>query len=563
MRTKLLFFFLLFGGIFLGAAFFAEFIGLDNDPGWGRGRMLLLLIGILIVALGAFHYLFTEKVIHLFDVVRAWLSQTAIQLQRFIRRYWYTFPFAVLVILVYVWFASSGSWTRWDSATRYYADLANAFEHGQLHLTTRPSSDLLNLSNPYDPEQRKGVAFPIDYALHDGKFYLYWGPVPALLLVLIDPFVPQRVGDLFLAFGFISGIFILQYLFLLILWDRFFNRSPKWMLLLAIMVAGLSGPWMYMLVNEPNGRIYEAAIAGAQFFLLAGLFFTVGSLAKSNLSYSSLAIAGLLWGFSIGTRLVVAVPIGLLCLVIAYHVWNSQSSLRPFVLKLIALGLPLGLCLVALGWYNWARFASITDSGFAYSLAHQDMLKYKGELFSPIYILQNIYNYLINAPTSMPGFPFWYSDRGAENVFPFLFSLPEVYESQPITGLSYIAPFTIFAIIPAIGFFKGPWHRTAEDNNSNIFGFIHAILWVAFFSAFCFLLVFFWTALRYVGDFMPELILAGILGFWRGHQLLDQKPLIQVSYSMLGIILAFMGIVISILISLSANQYGYNFQGLI
>jgi hypothetical protein len=75
--------------------------------------------------------------------------------------------------------------------------------------------------------------------------------------------------------------------------------------------------------------------------------------------------------------------------------------------------------------------------------------------------------------------------------------------------------------------------------------------------------VFFWTALRYVGDFMPELILAGILGFWRGHQLLDQKPLIQVSYSMLGIILAFMGIVISILISLSANQYGYNFQGLI
>lgn len=558
MRTRLLVFFLLLGGSFLGAAFFAEFIGLDNDPGWGRGRVVLLLIGILIAVLGVTQYFFTNKVMQHVDNVQTWLSRAAMALLQFTRRYWYTFPFALIVILVYIWFASSGSWNRWDSATRYYADLANGFEHRQLHLVTRPNSELLSLSNPYDPELRRGIEFPIDYALYNEKFYIYWGPVPALILVLINPFISERVGDLFLAFGFTSGIFVLQYLFLLFIWDRFFNDSPKWMLLTSIVVSGLSGPWMYMLVNEPNGRIYEAAITGAQFFLLAGLLIIVIALAKFNRPYFSLALASLLWGLSIGTRLVIAVPVGLICLMIAYHLWKKRFLDKSIVANLMALALPLGICVVALGWYNWARFGSVTDTGFAYSLAHQDMLKYHDQLFSPLYIFQNIYNYLFNAPSPMTGFPFLYSDRGAENMLPLLFSLPDVYESQPITGLFYTAPITLFAIIPVIAFFNRSARKSTGDYDLNLLNFINLTLLAAFFSAFCFLLIFFWAALRYMGDFLPELMLAGILGFWRGHQLLIARPATRKLYSLVAGILAVTGIFISILISLSANQYSFH-----
>lgn len=546
MRTKSFLFFLLLGGAILGAAFFAEPIGLDNDAGWGTGRVALLAIGLLVIAWGIFYFLFTEKVSPALHTIRISATQFIERFQEFVQHYWFTFPVAAFVILIYVWFASSGSWTHWVSATRYYADLANAFEHGQLHLTTRPSRELLNLSNPYDPEQRKGIAFPIDYALYKGKFYMYWGPVPALMLVVVKPFVAGKVGDLILAFIFVSGIFLSQYLLLLRLWDCFFRHSPVWMLLLSILASGLSGPWMYMLVNEPNGRIYEAAISGAQFFLLGGLVVMALALAKSNVSYSSLALAGLLWGLAVGTRLVLAVPVGIVCIIITYRVWMAHPSFKNFLLKLIALGLPLGLCFVAIGWYNWARFGSFMNTGFIYSLAHQDMLKYSDSLFSPIYVFQNVYNYILNAPTIITHFPFLLSKGRTENIFPFLFSLPEVYQAQPITGLLYLAPISVFALIP---FFRIR-RQSGDPINS-----IHNVLFGTFFPAYCFLLLFFWTALRYMGDFLPELMLAGILGIWRGHQLLVHKPTTQKIYSILGIIFAIAGIIVSLLIALSANQY--------
>lgn len=532
---------------------FAESVGLDNDAGWGKGRFMMLVIGLFTIVGGILYARYTDRILHIFRRVR---SHFFSPLSESIARYGYTFPFLIIIILVYIWVASSGSWTHWISATRYYADLANAFEHKQLHLLTRPSAELLAVTNPYDPALRKGIKFPIDYALFDEKFYIYWGPVPALLLILINPFVSARVGDLYLAFGFISGILILQYLLLLTVWDRFFRSLPRWMLIVPILVSGLSGPWTYMLVNEPNGRIYEAAIAGAQCFLLGGLFIAVRAFAKSNLSHRSLSLAGFLWGLAIGTRLILVVPIGIACLMIAYYLWKTyRTTIVSLGARLMALGIPLLICLGILGWYNWARFGSVTDTGFAYSLAYQDMLKYQSELFSLQYIVQNLYNYILHAPGAIAQFPFLISRMGAENTFQIL---PEVYQTQPITGLIYIAPFTFFAIIPIIPFFKKTHSDTADAAVFQSINAIYVLLFGAFLFAFCFLWVFFWAALRYMGDFIPELILLGSIGFWHGFQRLDQQPVAQRLYAIAGVALAITGITISLLITLSGGQYHFS-----
>ena len=179
------------------------------------------------------------------------------------------------MIAIYIWFASSGSWTHWEPATRYYAELANSFKRGKLHLLDRPDSRLLGLSNPYDPMERKGIDFFIDYSLYNGKYYLYWGPIPAFILMEVDPFTHGRVGDLYLVFNFVCGIFLLQSVLIINIWDRFSRDLPKWILPLSIIVTGLITPWTYILINEPNGRIYEAAIAGGQFFLLGGFLIAV------------------------------------------------------------------------------------------------------------------------------------------------------------------------------------------------------------------------------------------------------------------------------------------------
>lgn len=558
MRISSALFFLFLGGTVVAAAFFAEQIGLDNDAGWGRGRIVLLLTGVLFFAIGILEHFFTHGSLStsVLRKIRGWMTQSIAGVQKFTQVYWYTFPAVFIVILVYVWFASSGSWSQWKPATDYYADLADGFQRGHLYVQSRPSPELRSLTNPYDPLLRQGIEFPIDYSLFNGKFYLYWGPVPALLVLLVEPFSPWKVADLFLAFGFTSGIFLLQYSLLILIWDRFFHSSPKWLLVLSIVAAGLNGPWTYMLVNEPNGRIYEASIAGAQFFLLAGLVVAIRALVSSRISYFSLIMVSLLLGLAIGTRLVIAVPVGFVCMMSVYQIWRrTKPSLKEFILKSMALGMPLAVCLIAIGWYNWARFGSITDTGMAYALAHQDMSLYQDELFSPVYIVQNFYNYILNEPISLAQFPFFNAKGRVENVVPFLYSLPEVYQSQPVAGLLYMAPFTIFAAAPIVLSFKKPSPATPEDGRFAFYTFINVILFGAFFSAFCCLLLFFWSALRYAADFMPALLMAATMGFWRGHQLLARRPLAQNLYSMLGIILAAIGTVTSISIALSANQY--------
>jgi hypothetical protein len=74
---------------------------------------------------------------------------------------------------------------EYESEPAYYEMLADAFLHGQLNLKEEPSENLLQSENPYDPWQR---GTPQDYlwdaSLYKGKYFLYFGAVPALLFFL-------------------------------------------------------------------------------------------------------------------------------------------------------------------------------------------------------------------------------------------------------------------------------------------------------------------------------------------------------------------------------------------
>lgn len=540
MRIKSVPFFLL-GGTIVAAAFFAEAIGLDNDPGWGKGRFAILVIGILILAWGILDSLYTDTAAAISSKVQSITSERITIFLKLFQRYWYTLPILVLVILVYIWFASFGSWTHWESATHHYADLALGFRQGNLFLPLQPNRKLLALSNPYDPAARQGISYPVDYSLYQGKYYLYWGPSPALLLLMIDPFVRGRVGDLYLVFSFVCGIFLLQSLLAITIWDRFFRDLPKWMLPFSIFVIGLTVPWLYILINEPNGRIYEAAVAGTQFFLIGGFLAAIIAFNKPTASSWWLILTGFLWALAIGTRLIIVLPIGFMSLMVAYRIWKtSHSSLVSLATKWIAFGSPLVLGFVALGWYNWARFGSVIETGLTYQLAAVNMGT--DSLFSPNYVFQNLYSYFLQSPVVMSQFPFLYPR-----------------EVSPVIGLLFTAPFTAFATLPAVTLFRKATSKVSsrpKENNHDLLDWIIATLVGAFASALIMMLIFFWIAIRYMGDFMPALTMLSILGFWQGYQLLSRVPVHRRIYSILGIMFTSTGIIVHILLSVAVKQIG-------
>src|SRR5262249_45720730 len=176
-----------------------------------------------------------------------------------------------LIWLVQVWVVSAGRMVSWPPIQPYkdvYAPLGEAFLHGQTSLLERPKPELLALPNPYDCEAN------IRYRLHDrslyqGRYYLYWGPVPALMTAGVSLVGRGAIlTDQQMTFLFVSGVMLFGTLVLCEIRRQCFPALPRWVVLPGVLVLGLGNPMPYLLARP---TVYEAAISGGQCFLLAGL----------------------------------------------------------------------------------------------------------------------------------------------------------------------------------------------------------------------------------------------------------------------------------------------------
>ena len=459
-----------------------------------------------------------------------------------------------LVIISYVWFVSFGLWTTWSHTTEYYDQLATAFTHGSLSVEKEVDPALLALANPYNPAEREGINYPLDFSLYNGKYYLYFGPAPALLLAFFKLLGIGLIGDQYLVFLFACGWFIFQSLLIVELRRQFFPDTPKWILPICILFGGLISPLPWMLTE---GRFYEAASTSGQFFFLAGLYFNLRSLAKDSTLPGRFLIGSTLWAGSLASRLTQSLPIAFLTFLIALlavvEYFKTRSN-RKTIYAIASLGLPLAIGIALLGWYNWARFGSVLETGYSYQLSTPDLQRYGPKLFLPVYILPNAYEYLVAPPQVDAVFPFLHPIRARGDLrFPFL-TLPKVYHTRAMTGILCSTPFIIFAgIALAAVLFPGMGMRDrgALGIDTHLLRWIVAGLAGAFLFGFAPIVTFFWVVTRYFSDFSPALLLLSITGFWLGYCLLVNRPALHRIYAAAGITMMIASIVSSNLLMFS------------
>jgi hypothetical protein len=460
---------LLLGLAMAGIALFADIFGVDQNPGWSRARIGLLFFGVLITSCAVLYYLYAEK-----------LNSTAHKIQSAVKNlpiHYFTFPVAFIVILIYVWLGSSGKWHTWKPSTYYYDNLAKGFLSAHFYLPIEPDPRLLLLPNPYDLAARVGIEVPLDLSFYKGKFYMYWEPVPALIIIAIKYFRQGRISDSHLAFGFVCGTFLAQFFLMVALWRRFFYNLPKWTLPISLLLAGLAGPEIFMRHNYDAAKIYEAAITGGQFFLMCGFLALYYAMIKPSPSWKLLVLTGSLWALAIGTRLILVIPVGAMTLTVCCFVYISNGWEFKNVKKLIPLALPLVLGLASLGWYNWVRFGSLTETGFYYHLAGWDVRKYSHEIFSPIYIFQNFYNSFFHPFSVQSNFPFINMEAGVTKTIISSISLPGGYVAQPITGILWMFPYVIFSFVPLLilvkeRFYGKKSHNAVNNDEQNLLNWI-------------------------------------------------------------------------------------------
>jgi hypothetical protein len=469
------------------------------------------------------------------------------------------------VALVQIWIISAGRMIDWPTSTNYYSLLADAFLHGQTSLRDGPSPQLLALPDPYDPSQNENFRLH-DMSLYRGRYFLYWGPVPAILECPFVLLFHRAIGDQYLVFCFVLGIALISAEILLDLRKLLFPDAAPWTVAMGILVAGLATP-MPILLERP--AVYEAAIAAGQFFLLSGIYFVIRAFASGGSRPSPLILAGTCWALAIGSRASLAVAIAALTILVAWRLCRNSPQagrirFRITTSCLMAMGAPLLLAAVLLGSYNYVRFGNWHEFGQQYQLAGFNLRKIQDHIFTSANVPPAIYAYLIHPLLISTTFPFVRA-TGIGSSLPLFIKLPPDYEaSAAVAGVLWCVPFVCFAAITLLflgrQLFKARTARARRQLDDAAEP--REILWIALCFSMASLLgllpVLFLIgcSIRYLADFTPALIILAMLGLWIA---VAEKPKSHRRLSVQASILALYSIVVGILLgsAIIAIQLGF------
>ncbi|MCS6802687.1 MAG: hypothetical protein RMM58_00855 [Chloroflexota bacterium] len=378
---------------------------------------------------------------------------------------------------------------RWT--TGFLGQQADAFAHGQLALRTLPPTALAALANPYDPDQRFPYNPMLDAVYYAGRYYLYFGPAPAALLALAAPFADVRdVPDAALALPFALGLTLATGGALLQL-RRLLPGTPPLFLVAAYLVAGLAYP-LPALLSRP--AVYETAILAGGCFLMTGLV-CAGRALRAPWWWPA---AGAAWALAAASRLSLAPAV--LLLGSGTILWLLR---RRQPRAALGVGLPLAGGALALGWYNWARFGSVVETGVRFQFAGFDLVARYDQFFGLAYLLPNLVLFLFAPPALLERFPFLTAMPPGRSLGPLV--LPAELRAEPVVGLLVATPFALLAPLGLAAL----WRQREQFGRA-----LAAAAGLAALAGAAILPVLLqrYVTARYLGDIAPLAVLVAFLG---------------------------------------------------
>src|SRR5262245_8245306 len=404
---------------------------------------------------------------------------------------------AAVVIAAYVFFATAGTFDfRHVHVEDNYRALASAFLHGQLHLQERPDPRLAALDNPYDLSQRQSIPYRWDHSYYNGRYYLYFNPLPALTVYAPWRVLTGRFPSPALAIVLLAAVaWLFQAKALLVAAPRL--DHSRWRVGLLLLL-GLGNLVPYT-VLRPD--MYELAVM-AGYACSSAFLWSAAHIWFRGPSATAAARAGLSGAASIASRPSLA-PLILVLGGIAAVIWRRGAGQR---LRLVSC-LVVGLVLVgsASAWYNAARFGSILELGTSFMLGSADHRVQR--VCSPLTTtgwaraVNGTVQYLASLPLLDGGFPFIRLRPGV----PLPADFAELHlPLEDVAGLLLLFPFLLAGLAALPWAARDPEHRRMA---------MFAALMASCAAAIALTVGTCWYVIaRYELDFWPPLALASALG---------------------------------------------------
>jgi hypothetical protein len=289
----------------------------------------------------------------------------------------------------------------------YYELQTAGFNAGHLNVALEPHPALLRLPDPYDPVAN-GPFRAHDMSLWHGKYYMYFGVTPVLVLFwpvwILTGYYPSQpfAVALFLTLGLAVAAALLTGLR-----RRYWAGCPAWVLPVAATCLGLANPGVML---TQGVRFYEVPIACAYGLHMLTLAVLARAVCDRRGSVWWLALGSLLFGLTLGAR-PNYLPGGVLLALAGGWILRRERkepdwrwiTRTPAILG--AAFAPAAAIGAGLLLYNYLRFGSPTEFGMKYQLAGSDQRDLVS--FSTRFLWQNFRIYLWGYGTWSPYFPYF------------------------------------------------------------------------------------------------------------------------------------------------------------
>ncbi len=258
--------------------------------------------------------------------------------------------------------ATNGSF-HFEHDVDYFNPLARSFIQGRL-----------DIPNPIEVH---------DLSLFKGKWYPYWGPIPAILLIpwqlVLGRYVPANYLSIF--FGSLNVVIVWLILRRI---NREFFPDKNCKLLNAVLVIFFALGTSHVYVATKSGVWYVSQIVSLTPILIA---FWI--LLKRKLSLADYFLASTLISSSLLNRLSLILYFALIIFRIVENYFFDQSK-KLVIKRLMVCLIPYLVFFLIFGLYNYMRFGSFLGNGVAYHNHGQSLKVVPYGLFSYKYILRNL-----------------------------------------------------------------------------------------------------------------------------------------------------------------------------
>jgi len=359
-------------------------------------------------------------------------------------------------------------------AKQYNKYLVDALVAGRTHLEAGNPEKTLRAERLYDLKwmedngYKRDVDWMSDWVFYKGKFYCYFGVVPALML-----YIPYNLitGNYLSNNG---GIFVFAALSIVLLARLWRFLVKKYMLgmrfafyILSFFTLFFAGGWFGPLRFT---RFYSIVSSAGFMFVVAGILLLLESVEreKEKTDLSKLVLACACLALAVGCRpnlifASLAVPV----ILWKYRLWKYAPLIAiPYIMTAIP------MCL-----YNYDRFGSIFEFGLNYNMTNLNVIAYKQ--LNPIGKILNTFNislsYLFSPNRYSLFYPyveclplndkfFWtiikFYDKGCGMVnYPIIFCLfcfiKSVFRKENRPGVFYIS--ATFLAIAAVLILVNSW----------------------------------------------------------------------------------------------------------